>query len=158
MIKFFIELFNGTIEIFRGMYTVFIHAFRPPVTLEYPEIKPVLNSRYHGSLALLVNEDGSDACIGCKSCVKVCPCEDLINISTSKDENNKLSIDNFTIDIGRCIFCGNCTEACPKKVLIMTNKYELANFTRESLVLDKKKLSLSPEESKKVREILEKDI
>lgn len=158
MINFFVVLINGIIEISRGMYTVFIHAFRPPVTIEYPEVKPELSPRYHGSLALLVNEDGSDACIGCKSCAKVCPCGDLIQISTSKDENNKLSVDNFTVDIGRCIFCGNCTEACPKKVLVMTKKYELANFTKESLVLDKQKISLSPEESKKIRETLDKDI
>jgi NADH-quinone oxidoreductase subunit I len=149
---------NGIIEICRGLYTVFIHIFRPPVTLEYPEIKPQLNVRYHGTLALLVNEDGSDTCSGCKSCSKVCPCGDLIQISTSKDENNKLKVDNFTVDIGRCIFCGNCIEACPKKVLVMTDKFELANFSRESLVLDKKKLSLSPAESQKMREMLDKDI
>jgi len=153
----FIATKNGIIEIIRGMLTVYKHTFRPPITLEYPEKKPELNSRYHGCLALMINPDGTDVCGGCKSCMKVCPCGDLIQISTSKDENNKTVVDNFTIDIGRCIFCGNCTEVCPKKALIMTNEFELANFSRESLVLDRTKLRLSPEQSEKWREMLDKD-
>jgi NADH-quinone oxidoreductase subunit I len=158
MNNIFIQTKDGIVEILRGLTTVYKHVFRPPITLEYPEKKPELNSRYRGSLALLVNHDGSDVCAGCKSCMKVCPCGDLIQVSTSKNEDNKLVVDNFTIDIGRCIFCGNCTEVCPKKALIMTNKFELADFSRESLVLDKKKLCLSPEQSEKWRELLDKDV
>jgi len=153
-----IETKKGIIEILRGLFTVLKHAFRPPITLEYPEKKPVLNSRYRGALALRVNADGSDICGGCKSCMKVCPCGDLIQVSTHKDENNKLVVDKFTVDLGRCIFCGNCTEVCPKKALIMTNEYELADFSRESLVFDKKKLCLTPEQSQKWHEALDKDI
>jgi len=144
----------GIIEITRGMYTVFKHIFRPPITLEYPEKKLDLSPRFHGRPALLVNSDGSDICSGCKSCARVCPCDDLIYIETEKDENNKVLVKKFTVDIGRCIFCGNCTEACPKGALIMTDKYELADFSREALVYDKNKLKLSPEESDKWREKL----
>ena len=138
---------SGIIEIARGMFTVFKHVFRPAVTLEYPEKKPVLGSRYKGRLALRVNPDGSEMCTGCKSCSRVCPCGDLIQVVTEKDENNKLQIKQFTIDMGRCIFCGNCTEVCVKNGLVMTDKFELADYSRESLVYDKKRLTLSPEES-----------
>jgi NADH-quinone oxidoreductase subunit I len=148
---------SGIIEIARGMLTIGKHAFRKPITLEYPEKRPVLNSRYKGRLALRVNEDGSDLCIGCGMCAKVCPCGDLIQIKTSKDENKKVSVDDFTIDIGRCIFCGNCTEVCPKAALIMTNEFELADFSREALVFNKKMLMLSPKESAKWAEKFEKD-
>lgn len=152
-----IKTLRGTIEIARGMYTVAKHIFRPAITLEYPEKKPNLNSRYHGKLALLVDNEGKDLCIGCKSCAKVCPCIDLIQIETSKDENNKLSVDKFTIDIGRCIFCGNCTDVCPKNAIIMTNEFELADYSRESMVFDKKRLTLSPQESAMWLSRLEKD-
>ena len=156
------KLFNKTVcgitEIARGMFTILKHAFRPAITLEYPEKKPVLSSRTRGRLALTTNQDGNLTCVGCMSCTKACPCGDLIQIESAKDENNRTVINKFTIDIGRCIFCGNCTQACPKDALIMTDEYELADYSRESLVLDKDKLMLSPEESANWRDKKERDI
>ena len=158
MNNIFKRTISAIVEIARGMYTVGKHVFRPPITLEYPEKKPTLNSRYHGRLALLRNSDGTEMCSGCKCCSKVCPCGDLVHIETQKDASNKMSVSKFTIDVGRCIFCGNCTEACPKGALIMTNEFELADYSREALVYDKERLLLSVEESDKWRELLEKDI
>ncbi|OGH99379.1 MAG: hypothetical protein A2039_09305 [Candidatus Melainabacteria bacterium GWA2_34_9] len=156
------KLFNKTVcgitEIARGMFTILKHAFRPAITLEYPEKKPVLSSRTRGRLALTTNQDGNLTCVGCMSCTKACPCGDLIQIESAKDENNRTVINKFTIDIGRCIFCGNCTQACPKDALIMTDEYELADYSRESLVFDKDKLMLSPEESANWRDKKERDI
>jgi len=148
---------SGIIEIARGMFTILKHAFRPAITLEYPEKKPILSSRIRGKLALTTNQEGNLNCVGCMSCTKVCPCGDLIQIESSKDENNKPVVNKFTIDIGRCIFCGNCTQACPKDALIMTDEYELADYSRESLVFDKDKLMLSPEESANWRDKKERD-
>lgn len=133
------------------------HAFRPAITLQYPEKKDVFNSRIRGRVALTVNEEGKLNCMGCMTCTKVCPCGDLIHVEVSKDENKKPVIDKFTIDIGRCIVCGNCVEACPKNALIMTEEYELADYSRESLVFDKEKLKLSPEESARLLERKESD-
>jgi NADH-quinone oxidoreductase subunit I len=140
------------------MATIMKHFFREPVTLEYPEKGPELNARYRGRLALLTDKDGVDICSGCKSCMRVCPCNDLIQIETSKDpETKKMKVEQFTIDIGRCIFCGNCTETCPKGALVMTDQFELADYSRESLVLDKKSLTLGPEESELLRDRKERD-
>lgn len=158
MKKTFNKTVSGIIEIARGMFTILKHAFRPAITLEYPEKKPVFSSRIRGRLALTTNHDGNLNCIGCMSCTKVCPCGDLIQIESAKDENNKPVVNKFTIDVGRCIFCGNCTQVCPKDALIMTDEYELADYSRESLVFDKDKLKLSPEESEKWRAKREKDI
>lgn len=148
---------SGIIEIARGMFTIFKHSFRPAITLEYPEKLPVFTSRIRGRLALTTNPDGNLTCIGCMSCTKVCPCGDLIQVDVSKDENNKPVINNFTIDIGRCIFCGNCTEACPKNAIIMTEEFEHADYSRQSLVFDKEKLKISPEESVRIKENKERD-
>ena len=82
MKKLINKTISGIIEIGRGMFTIMKHFFRKPITLEYPEKRPVLNGRFRGRLALLTNKDGSDVCIGCKSCTKVCPCIDLIQIET----------------------------------------------------------------------------
>lgn len=147
---------SGIIEIARGMFTILKHAFRPAITQEYPEKKPVLPPRTRGRLALTTNSEGNLNCLGCMSCTKVCPCGDLIQIETIKDENNKNLVNKFTIDIGRCIFCGNCTQACPKDALVMTEAFELADYSRESLVFGLEKLKLSPEESEKLGERKEK--
>lgn len=149
---------SGIIEIARGMFTILKHAFRPAITIQYPEKKDVFNSRIRGRLALTTNEEGKLNCIACMSCTKVCPCGDLIYVESSKDENNKPVIDKFTIDIGRCIFCGNCTQACPKNAIIMTEKYELADYSRESLVCDMIKSKLSSDESARLLELKDKDI
>ena len=158
MQKLFNKTLNGIIEIARGMYTIAKHAFRPAITIEYPEKKQVFNSRIRGRLALTTNQNGELNCIGCMSCTKVCPCGDLIQIDVSRDANNKPVINKFTIDIGRCIFCGNCTQACPKEAIIMTDQYELADYSRESMVYDLERLKISPEQSEKIRLDKERDI
>jgi NADH-quinone oxidoreductase subunit I len=138
---------NSMLEIGRGMATVMKHFNRPPVTLSYPEEMPELSNRFHGRLALLTKSDGTDLCVGCKACARVCPCDDLIQIEMHRDENKKPVIDVFTIDKGRCIFCGNCTEVCPVDCIKMLPDFELADYSREALVCDKKDLTLSGEES-----------
>ncbi len=141
------RVIQGLVEVGRGMATVLKHYFRPPVTLEYPEVMPDLSNRFHGRLCLLTKSDGTDLCVGCKACARVCPCDDLIQIEMHRDENKKPVIDIFTIDMGRCIFCGNCTEVCPVDCIKFLPDFELADYSREALVLDKHDLTVSGEES-----------
>lgn len=49
-------------------------------------------------------------CIGCQSCVDVCPQKNLVLTS----EGIK--------DLGRCIACGRCTDECPSLALEMAGK------------------------------------
>lgn len=144
---------SGVVEIGRGLKTVAQHMMRPSVTLEYPEVMPDLSDRFHGRLTLLTKSDGSDLCIGCKACARVCPCDDLIQIEMHRDDEKKPVIERFTIDMGRCIYCGNCTEVCPVDCIKMLNDFELADYSRQALVLDKAGLSLSGEESDAYRQI-----
>ncbi|MCA9841679.1 MAG: NADH-quinone oxidoreductase subunit I [Cyanobacteria bacterium HKST-UBA03] len=146
------KVISGMVEIGRGLKTVSQHMLRPPVTLEYPEVMPDLSKRFHGRLTLLTKSDGSDLCIGCKACARVCPCVDLIQIEMHRDSAKKPVIDRFTIDMGRCIYCGNCTEVCPVDCIKMLNDFELADYSRQALVLDKAGLSLSGEESDRYRQ------
>ena len=142
------RVLSGLVEVGRGMATVFSHYFRPPVTLEYPEIAPQLSDRYRGRLCLLTKSDGTDLCVGCKACARVCPCDDLIQIEMHRDENKKPVIDVFTIDMGRCIYCGNCTEVCPVDCIkFLSDDIEMADYSREALVLDKHDLTANGKES-----------
>lgn len=146
------RVWEGIKAIATGLATVVSHHGKEAVTLEYPEALPDLSNRFHGRLSLLTKSDGTDLCIGCKACARVCPCDDLIQIDMHRDADKKPVIDRFTIDMGRCIFCGNCTEVCPVDCIKMLPDFELADYSREALVLDKKDLTLSGEESDEWRE------
>lgn len=145
------NILNKTIEgakaIAEGMYAIAKHAFRPAITIQYPEHKSVLPKRMMGRVALTVDNEGKLNCIACMACTKVCPCGDLIQIKSLKDDNNKPLIKTFTIDLGRCIFCGNCTQVCPKNAIVMTDMYELSTDSRKLLVHDMDMLKLTPEQS-----------
>jgi ferredoxin len=45
------------------------------------------------------------------------------------------------------MFCGLCTEVCPTACIINTNDFEMSDYSRESLIYDIKKLTLTQEES-----------
>ncbi|MFN9692091.1 MAG: NuoI/complex I 23 kDa subunit family protein [Vampirovibrionales bacterium] len=138
---------EGIKAIAQGFATVLKHHPREAVTLEYPEVMPELSDRFHGRLSLLSKSDDTDLCIGCQACARVCPCDDLIQIDMHRDDDKKPVVTRFTIDMGRCIFCGNCTEVCPVDCIKMLSDFELADYSREALVLDKKDLTLSGQES-----------
>ena len=116
-------LVKGTINLFKGLFVVFKHLFKRPVTLEYPEKKRVLNDVFRGKPSV-------NGCVGCRICQKVCPTG---AISFSKDENGKVI--EYKFDLKKCIICGNCSFYCPKGAIKMTKEYELATDNVKNLTL-----------------------
>ena len=107
-------MLNEWKNLWLGLWTVFKHLFKKPVTLEYPEKKRVLNGNFRGKPQV-------SGCIGCGICKKVCPSG---AISFAKDENGKVY--SYKFDLRKCIFCGNCSFYCPKGAIRMGDEYELA--------------------------------
>ncbi|CAN5358455.1 hypothetical protein BH11CYA1_BH11CYA1_24450 [soil metagenome] len=140
--------FGGLNEVRRGLATVFKHTWREPITKNYPDEMPDITPHFRGRLALTVNpETGDHLCISCRQCERVCP-DKCIEITSHKSpETNKLELIDFKIDHGLCMFCGLCTEVCPTLCIINTNDFEMADYSRQSLIYDLKKLTLSQEES-----------
>jgi NADH-quinone oxidoreductase subunit I len=136
-------------QVARGLGTVFWHITRHPITKEFPDTNPELPGHFRARLGLTVNpQTGDHLCISCLQCERVCP-DKCIKITSHKSpETNKLELIDFKIDHGLCMFCGLCTEVCPTNCIINTNDFELADYTRESLIYDLKKLTLTQEESK----------
>jgi NADH-quinone oxidoreductase subunit I len=142
------QAFSGLYQIGRGLDTVLMHSWREPTTEQYPDKTPNLPPHFRGRLALTVNpETNENLCISCRQCERVCP-DKCIEITAHKSpETNKLELIDFKIDHGLCMFCGLCTEVCPTLCIINTNDFEMADYTRESLIYDLKKLTLTQEES-----------
>ncbi|MBX9877845.1 MAG: NADH-quinone oxidoreductase subunit I [Candidatus Obscuribacterales bacterium] len=139
---------GGLYQVVRGLTTVGKHTFRPPITKLYPDTMPDLPAAFRGRLALTVNpETGEHLCISCRQCERVCP-DKCIEITAQKStDTNKLELIDFKIDHGLCMFCGLCTEVCPTLCIINTNDFEMADYSRDSLIYDLKRLTLTQEES-----------
>ena len=43
------------------------------------------------------------------------------------------------------MFCGLCEEACPEEAIVMSREVEIAEYDRESMIFDKKKLLVPAE-------------
>lgn len=125
-----------------GLMIVLKHAFRRPVTIRYPEEKRVLPSRSRGRHYLTKWEDGLERCVGCELCAIVCPSQAIYvkaaeNKPLNKHSHGERYASDFQINMLRCIYCGYCEEACPTGAIILSNEYELAGYTRESLIYTK---------------------
>ena len=112
------ELFVGLWVVLREMLKFNIH------TVKYPEEKLPLGPRYraiHEMLRLM--ESGTERCIGCGLCEKICVA-DCIRMETKIDQNSRKEVSEYSINFGRCIFCGYCAEVCPELAIVHGGRYE----------------------------------
>jgi NADH-quinone oxidoreductase subunit I len=77
-------------------------------------------------------------------CATVCPAE-CIDIEAAAEPDNRKYPERYTLDLGRCIFCGYCVEVCPRDAIIMSTAYELSEYSREDLILQKEQLMEPPQ-------------
>ena len=66
-------------------------------------------------------------CSNCQKCLSVCP-------------TGALSLEPFSIDMGKCTFCGACKNICKQGAIDFTNFYKLSSTQRQNLI--KKSLKL----------------
>ena len=128
------RILKKAFALLNGLFTVLKYGLKKRVTLEYPEKKQQLPKNFRGKLTPARNNDGELTCIGCELCVKNCPVNNVIQIQKEKDENGKIKVISYDIDHSRCIFCGNCIYVCPYQHIKMSNEYELATTSLETLV------------------------
>ena len=115
-------------------------------TEQYPLERPAIAERYRGLPRLNVNPDtGETLCIACNLCALACP-EHLIVVQSERNPTTKRKeMTSFTIDVSRCMFCGLCEEACSTDCIELSQDYELAQYSRDGLVFDRRRLELGPE-------------
>jgi len=151
-IGYFIEIIKGSIITTRHfIVNMFFHTLKlfgiktrrkGAVTTQYPDEKKEIAYRHRSLHRLLKREDGKPRCVACMLCATVCPSE-CIYVEAVEDPDPEIQKypAKFIIDLTRCCFCGFCVEACPEDAIRMdTNRIEIAEYNRESLIYDLEKL------------------
>lgn len=130
------------LDLLKGLSVTFRYQHPKEIyTEQYPLERPQVAERYRGAPRLNVNPDTNETlCIACDLCAVACP-ENLIVVGSVRNEKTRRKeLTTFTYDLSRCMFCGLCEDACPVDALELTQDFELANYSRQGAVLDRKAL------------------
>lgn len=129
----------------RAMGVTLRNLFRTPTTVEYPDVIRPRSERHRVSFALVHDEHGEEACIGCMACERICPSA-IITVTPDKKRESPVTgkkrgyLQDFTLDLQACIVCELCVQVCPTDAIVMTQEPETPGFAREDLVLTMDKL------------------
>ena len=124
---------------------------RSVFTVYYPEEKVTLPPAYRGRPVLVASQDGTEKCVACGLCEKICPASAISIVAGERADTAERYPVSYILDMSRCVYCGYCEEVCPKEAVVMSSEYEgLADRNRDNLRYPKEKL-LRSEESVKGR-------
>jgi len=103
----------------------------------YPYEMPDIPAVSCQSLALIKEEDGTDRCVSCLACEKVCPSQ-VITIERARNPEGKgFILERFDIDLVNCMYCAACVEACPVSAIVTVQDFELSTYDLQTLKADK---------------------
>lgn len=109
-------------------------------TIYYPEEKATIPIAYRGRPVLIAREDGTERCVACGLCEKICPAGAIAIIGDER-ENGERYPSTYTLNLSRCIYCGFCEEVCPREAIVMSAEYEgLTTTDRNKMIYSKDQL------------------
>ena len=127
------------IELLRGMLLTGRYFFARKITVQYPEERTPISSRFRGLHALRRYENGEERCIACKLCEAVCPAL-AITIESEPREDGSRRTTRYDVDAFKCISCGLCEESCPVDSIVVTPIQHVHMTERGQNILTKEKL------------------
>jgi NADH-quinone oxidoreductase chain I len=133
----FRQTLTGAWSLLVGMKVTLKHAFRPPVTSQYPRERIEMSKAYRNVIRLIeIEEIGSHDCIDCQACVRVCP-SDCIKVEGERPEGmRKKRATLFEVEFALCSECGLCIDVCPTDTLGYSREYDQAGFRRSDFLYD----------------------
>lgn len=139
------EALEGVKAVALGMSTTFREMWQKPVTIQYPEEKRPVRTRFKGRHVLKRYENGLEKCIGCSLCSAACPADAIFVESAENTDEERYSPGEryarvYEINMLRCIFCGYCEDACPTEAIVLGDNYELSFTDRRSSIYPKEML------------------
>ncbi len=136
------DIWSAVSGVGKGMEKTYDEQFQPVFTDLYPFELPKLPPVSVQSLALIQNEDGSDRCVSCLACEKVCPSQ-VITIERKRNPAGKgFVLERFDIDLVNCMYCAACVESCPAQAIVTIQDFEMSTPNLQSLKADKEFLDL----------------
>ena len=118
------------------MWIVLLHAFRRPVTVQYPYQSVTLPARYKGHIQLKRDSAGKPKCIVCMACQRACP-SNCIELDGVKPEGaTRKEVTKYTLNFTTCSLCGLCVESCNFDALEFSKDYNLASVRKADYHMD----------------------
>ncbi len=136
--RYFADIWDTLKTISIGMGITLKYCFAKTVTVQYPDMAPVLQPRYRG-----FHWFEAEKCIACDQCAKACPVDCIYIEKTGARKIDKATgeaiggaLTRYAIDYSKCMFCALCCEPCPTDCIHMGNNHDLSAFTRKEMVVE----------------------
>lgn len=138
MREYFRNIYRMAYTILVGMRITLRYYFAKTVTVQYPDVAPVLQPRYRGFHYYEIEK-----CITCDMCAKACPVDCIYIEKSGPRKFDKQAgiarggaVLRYAIDYSKCMFCGLCTEPCPTGCIHMGDNHDLSAYDRASMVVE----------------------
>jgi NADH-quinone oxidoreductase subunit I len=138
MREYFRNIYLTLKTILIGMRITLKYCFARTVTLQYPDMAPVLQPRFRGFHYFEIEK-----CIACDLCAKACPVDCIYIEKTGPRKIDKESgvamggaMLRYAIDYSKCMFCALCTDPCPTECIHMGNIHDMSGYDRQSMIVE----------------------